>query len=405
MARKVLISFLGAGKIEDAGSSREYRRTLYKFSDVDFEKETAFIASAIAEYEKIETFILLGTMKSMWEAVYEYFAKQKNVFNEEYFWKLVEQTDTSNHQTVPENELFGTIETVLGNNSKVVPLYYGINRKELDYNLEQILSLERHLKNGDELYIDITHSFRSLPVFITTTLFYLNDVSSKRISIKGIYYGMADLYSELYYAPVVKLDSVIETINWIKGAYSFSEYGNAYLIADQLEYLDKSLASKLVSFSDAKNLNLLYELRNQVSSLKTLKFDKLSGLASTIIPQTIKRFLKYFENSHTHSGFQLALAKWYFENKSYSSSIMVLVESIITYVCEQDGNVWNEKQARDSAKKDILSNPIYKNIKGIYSSLNKIRNAVAHSIDITKNTKSSISILKFNILKFQKIIK
>lgn len=404
MPRKVLISFLGAGVNIGKGNSREYRKTLYKFGEAGFEMETPFIASAIAENEKIDSFIFLGTMKSMWEAVYEHFAKEKKVFDEDYYWKLAEQTDSSNYQTIPSFDLFLGLEKVLGNKSKIIPLYYGLNKNELDYNLEQILGLEKYLTNGDEIFIDITHSFRSLPVFITTALFYLNDVSSKKLYIKGIYYGMADLYSELNFAPVVRLDSVIDTINWIKGAYSFKEFGNAYLISEQIESLDKSLSVKLKNFSDAKNLNLLYELKNQVNSLKALKFDKLSGLANTIIPQTIHNFLKHFDNNQTHSQFQLSIAQWYFENKNYSSSILVLIESIITYICESENFIWQDQEDRYKAKGLLHNFNKYFDVLQIYGPLNTVRNAVAHSINTPENVSKSITLLKKSINQLTKLI-
>ena len=183
MARKVLISFLGIGPFTKGENVREYRKTLYKFED--FKKETSFIASAIAEKETINTYILLGTMKSMWEAVYEHFSNNKKNFEEDYYWKLAKQTDDANFESKPNSKLFSKLENILGNNSKIIPLFYGLNKNELDYNLKQILGLEEHLKDGDEIYIDITHSFRSLPVFITTALFYLNDVSDKDIKIKN----------------------------------------------------------------------------------------------------------------------------------------------------------------------------------------------------------------------------
>lgn len=399
MARRVLVSFLGTGPYTKGENTREYRKTLYKFDN--FEMETPFIAVAVAEKEQIDSFILLGTMKSMWEAVYEYFSFSG--FDEGYYWELAESGDISSSERVPEKDIFSRLENALGNDSKIIPLFYGLNKQQLDYNLKKILGLEKYLRDGDELFIDITHSFRSLPVFITTALFYLKDVSSKNIKIKGIYYGMADLYSELNYAPVVKLDSILETIDWIKGAYSFKEFGNAYLISEKLEADDKSMAAKLKRFTNAKNLNLLNAMKTQIRDLKSLKFDKLKSFASLIVPSTINNFTKNFKDTEKQSDFQLNLAEWHLKNRNYSSALLVFVEALITYVCERENIDWSVKENRATAKGKIIYDRLYTKVKSVYIPINDIRKAVAHSVEVEKNAEQAVASLKNAIKEFKNI--
>ena len=101
-------------------------------------------------------------------------------------------------------------------------------------------------------------------MFLLNTIIYLQNVSLKNISISHVLYGMLDVSRELTYTPVVDLKSLLNTSEWIVGAYSFKEFGNAYKIANLLKDENKSVYKRLIRFSDAKNLNYYDALSKQV---------------------------------------------------------------------------------------------------------------------------------------------
>ena len=89
---KVLISFLGTGPVDNKNkgrNERHYKDASYRF-DSGFTIEKSFIALALKEYYKIDRLILIGTVHSMWERVYEEFS---NGIDVEYWNELSEFCD------------------------------------------------------------------------------------------------------------------------------------------------------------------------------------------------------------------------------------------------------------------------------------------------------------------------
>jgi len=64
-----------------------------------------------------------------------------------------------------DNYLRSISETATGG-SKCFVLDYGINEKELESNFNTLLKVCETLNENDEVFIDITHSFSSIPLFI-----------------------------------------------------------------------------------------------------------------------------------------------------------------------------------------------------------------------------------------------
>lgn len=403
MARKVLISFLGTGGLDKNNTAeRTYRKAKYKIDEVEY--ETSFIAAALSKHLQIDTFIFIGTMKSMWEEVYKHFSEKED----DYFWRLVEYSETASFQSDIDESLFEDLEKILGNDSKIIPIKYGLNEKELSYNLSVITKIENLLKEGDDLYVDITHSFRSLSIFLMTALIYLRDVSSKKLYLKGIFYGMLDVINELNYAPIVDLSIVSNTMEWIKGAYTFDSFGNAELITKLLGEQNE-VSKKLNNFSKAVSINYASTIKNQIENFKKLKLDDLELPASLIVPQIVNDFIDNFKNAQTDSQFQIELADWYAKKHIYSSSYIVLAEAIITYVCEQDRNLKNDisdKNNRTKAKSFIIENN-YDNINdnNYFITINSIRNDIGHAtIDKRNSMLQDITDLPNRIKRAKKII-
>ncbi len=396
---KVLISFLGTGPKD---GNRNYKCAPYKFSDGTI-KETPFIAKALAEYYQIDRIILIGTVKSMWEEVYRQFAEAKGIIDEDIYFEIAGACDAAHH----DSDLFlphqNVIEEVLGTDSHVMLIKYGLNEEEVNANATTILGIDQYLDRKDELYIDITHSFRSLPLFLMNCLIYLKNVSDKDISIAHITYGMLDVIGELRYAPVVELNEFITTNEWISGAYSFAEFGNAYKIAQLLEEENKDVAKRLNRFSDLMNLNHLSGIQHEAQSLSGIKNKNYSSpLPEMIVKPVITRFINDFIDESRQSHFQGKLACWQFHHKNYCASYISLLEAIVTLKCEEmnmDSEEYdNRKKAKDELKKR----------KGklftLYENVKNNRNTIAHSIRGSQNYTQMINVLEQSIQDFFKIL-
>ncbi len=414
MGRKVLISFLGTGNPE-SNVRRVYKSANYKIDEILF-KDKSFVSVVLSEHFKIDTHIFIGTMKSMWEELYRIISKKTDdeIISDKYYQDLSEISEKSDNTTELDSDIFLQLEKLLGNGSKIIPIKYGLNEEELKENLASIQILNSILLDNDELFIDITHSFRSLPILLTTSLMYLRDVSNKSIQVNGIYYGMLEVIRELGFAPIVNIGLLDKMNNWIKGAYTFKNFGNAELITTLLGE-NNEISKKLNNFSQAVEINYVSTLKQQIESFKNLNLESLDVFANLVVPQVLNDLTDKFKRCKTDSQFQIELADWYADKHIYSSAYIVLAEALVTYVYEQekypDVLTLDNKTHRDyrkEARQKIIKDNKYLFIKNdtSYFTIDKIRNKIAHaSIENRDNAfLSDIQNLKNRIRKAKAII-
>ncbi len=347
MAR-VLISFLGTGKMKDGDNAKgEYESANYQIDGEDYSAK--FIAEALTKAYGIEKVILIGTIKSMWDEVYATFADDD--LGDEYK-KLQKIRQCVSHESelilkgvdnetgveieVPKE----VIENVLpGSDSKVVFIKYGLNEAEVDDNISKLLGIEAFLNENDKIYFDITHGFRSLPMVLMNCIIYLQNVSNKKITIEKITYGNLDVSGELGYAPVIDLSKLLNLSDWINGAYAFKEFGKGYQIAKLLGYNPEKDATKkdargksIKDFSDVMGSDFLSGIKQQVDVLQAARNSEYSPVAKILVPSVLEEYLHKFSRESSNCKFQYEIAKWHYEHKNYSSATMDILEALLSKV-------------------------------------------------------------------------
>lgn len=427
---KVLISFLGTGIFKDA-SKRTYCTAKYSFNSTTL--ESSFVSKVLYDSLGIDKMILIGSTHSMWEEVYRVFADegQRAPFDEAKWVDIYTACDGSTNTSelaIPHPE---AIEEAIGGGSHVVLVKYGIDADEIKQNSEIILGLESLLNENDELYVDITHSFRSLPLYVMNLLVYLRNVSPKNITIAGIYYGMLEARREFNnIAPIVELSDILNVNDWISGAYSFMQFGNAYKIASLIPTEYNTVSDTLREFSDIENLNHLVALYDQYKKLKTLANENQNWprIMQMIIPQVVGRYTKTIEPktsaNHKTSDFQFNIAKWQLGRYNFLAAITALVEAIVTRCCElvamdYTDNLENlESLAKDKlfrdATKDYLTGvcsnkigtiDILRDWAVLWQSIALIRNRLVHALEIKDAPEQIIEKLRAAIKKYNALIK
>ena len=412
MGKNVLISFLGTGPLESK-EKRLYKTVKYTLAGKEL-GNFPFVAAALKKYYEIDKVLLIGTSHSMWEEVYRWFGEESGKGVDENIWMdIADVCESANYQSelaIPHKE---RIESVLGKDSKVVLIKYGINEQEIVENTNIILGLQQYLYNGDNLIVDITHSFRSLPIFMMNLLIYLRNASQKQITISHIHYGMLEMSKELGYAPIIDLKSIMEVNEWITGAYSFSEFGNAYKISRLIAEEDNSVSPLLDEFSNLMNLNHLHAIRNisqRLSAIKNKHYQ--TRLPELTINPIVESFISDFRvDGDNQALFQLKVARWQLDHRKYAQAMLTINEAMITYVCQQNHLKWDDFDNREIAKL-VLSNhkdaPEWKcngDLQDIYLKLKPLRNSTAHSIETKKNVPEMLRILADSVSRLESIIK
>lgn len=379
---KILIAPLGAGRpIKNDSSSRSYKKANYQIDGQNY--ESSFVASVLYENKNLDGIIFIGTVKSMWEEVYSFFCRRNHrQLDEDYWMELAEKIDGLNYNSDLSELDLTPVQEVMGDRSQCILIKYGLNGEELWENFDRIIKVVNSLKAKDEVYIDITHSFRSLSMFLFLVLKLIEDLlPEKEIKVAGVYYGMLEVSgkAELGYAPIVDLQPLFQITDWIKGTYSFKTYGDGSLISKLLEKQGEiELSKSLEDFTKAVNIGYVPTVQTQVEKIqKRLKTRQISG-PFKYLKKFVVGFLGRFDQQH-ESDLQLELAGWYFENQRYATGYLTMTEAILTYLCEVENKDPDDKKDREYVKNLTFNYP-YKNyrISELYDKINKIRVNIAH---------------------------
>jgi CRISPR-associated Csx2 family protein len=369
---KILISPLGAGKTENG----KYVSTFYRIGDTV--EETTFISSVMTKHINFDKIFFIGTSKSMWDEIYKYFQeKSQNVkFDKEYYDFLQElreqggQNFNAGHLSSSLKELEGTIDSYLKSvyqnaegGSKIKIIKYGRNDSELTENMDLLMQLEDKINNKDEIYIDITHSFRSIPIFLYVIMDLLQTVSDKDIKIKGVYYGMYALTEEdIKQVPIVDISQVLNISKWDKAAENFIKYGDGKELAKLTKQQYPEISEMLLDISESLSINDIREFNNQINDFMELLNSKQNIISPPFkyIYPYLKKFAEKFSTLDKYESL-LEFVLWFTSHNRKCMAYIALCEAYIAIICKAYGKEPYKKNKKRA--KAIFNSKNYNKIK------------------------------------------
>ena len=225
---KILIAGLGKGIKKDG----KYKKTNYSIESenndsIIYENEN-FITSALEKHFEIDKTVYIGTVGSMWDNLYSYYCdKYKLVEDEEYTFELLEASSNAKQNSEFSEINIKKFNDIFKEKAKIILTKFGVNTNEIFENFNLIMEIGNMLNDGDEIYLDITHSFRSNAMWMFLVINYITDVLDKNIEVKMISYGMLEAkYNkkiikngetrEIEISPVVNLKAFFDLMKWNK---------------------------------------------------------------------------------------------------------------------------------------------------------------------------------------------
>ena len=431
---KILITALGSGTYNKEKNEKEYKPATYYVEEGNPLKETELIASAIDEKWKMDKIIFIGTTGSMWSNVYKFYCNNKGIKKDEDYYNKLKNTELrANKDTLIENLEIEKFNATFEQKIKGIVIKYGVDNKENLENFHSIIEIEKEIENGDEIFIDITHSFRSMSFWLFLIMTYLKDVSNKNIDIKNITYGMFEAQNEKKETPIVSLNLFIDILKWFKGASELKNYGNSYSILEELEknLEDKDIKNELESFSDTMNINYVDSLKESLKNFDTIKnkLDNLEGPGKYIVPQIFENFINEFKfqndenlsNEEKKYLLRAKLAKWHCEQKRYAMAAININEAIVDFIMDVlNFPIKKDTKAKTSEtdlakiwleKIEKVEDEEIKKYGTMYVETRSIRNKSAHSLERETNLKDDIQNLEiysstiFNSLLSKDLVK
>lgn len=253
----------------------------------------------------------------------------------------------------------------------------GKNEEELWENFE---ILAEAIPKDDEIIIDVTHGFRSIPIVALSVIIFLNILND--LKVKKILYGAfeaRDFYEGK--APVFDITNFMDLINWSYATEEFLHFGNAKrlkIILDSIHnqtYKQKVEAKAQVLKSLGKNLDeittalslirprevvknanelpkLIEDVKKDIQKLPAVKpLGKLLDKIST----TFKEISEAEDSLFKPEGFkaQAQMIKFYTQIEKYQQAITLAREAIVSYVCVQENLNPEEPNDREKAEKTL----------------------------------------------------
>ena len=307
-------------------------------------------------------------------------------------------------------------------------------------------SVFENLQDNDELYFDLTHSFRYLPMLILVLSNYAKFL--KHVVVKHISYGNYEARDkETKEAPIVDLLPLSALQDWTFAAGQFLDSGNVKKLVDLSNQALKPILAKAKGTNlEATHLKRFVNILSEViderlfcrgigivksEKLKQLKAE-LSETEKTIIEVLNPVFFKikvsmelFDSNENVMNGF--TAAKWCLDNGLYQQAATILHENIVTFICKEENIDWinanerlvvniafrvndmpdesqwdlklnpdateEEKTERKLKIKKILCNDHFKKLVGVFKELNGIRNDFNHA-GMRTNSRNAMKLKK-----------
>lgn len=377
---KILVSSLGTGFRADGS----YSKAKYEINKKIY--ETTFIADALNKHLNFDTIFLIGTRKSIWDEAYIVFGGEDEKYLEEIYEKK-EQGEV--------DELF--LEKFKDTTSKglePIIVKYGIDNDELWDNFTEFLRIAKSIKDGDELYLDITHSFRSLALMSFVMAQFAHTISDKNFKIKGVFYGMFEYkWDNNGITPIVDIKFLLEIQDWIKAIDAIKNYSDfnplVYLLDENK--IEKEVQNTFINLNNTISLANIASIRQFIKNASK-KIRTIENSENKIVKLLSPEILKLVNDldKERDSDFQYNLAKWFYSNKNYVLSYIALYEAIITKSCELSNYDINNHKLREDAKRSIGDDKYGKYFYTKYNdSISIIRNSIVHQSQERKDLVSS----------------
>ncbi len=385
-----LLTFLG---------TNTYYSTTYVWQDQ--EKQTEYVAAALAEFfpvETIQVFLTAEARAKHWQAFQQAVPQAKDI-------------DIPSGQS--EDELWQIFEAV-------------VNSVESD----------------ETIILDVTHSFRSIPLFVFLAGIYLQ--KARNVKIAGVYYGAYERNQER--SPIFDLTPTLKFAEWLTATDKFLNTGSAKELGQLLSTVQqdfyrqgrqnqepiapkalRQFGDRIQAISDSIELVRPLKLMEETARLEKIPAQTLKtevGMFAQPFALLLDRiqadYSQFALDNPRQADAQQALKKqfdllcWYVDKSLSAQSILLSREWIVSALCVELERDYLQKSEREVIEhslnqlvewsKDKDHNPkpdelgsVITNLEGLsklWSQLRDMRNDLAHT-EMRQNSLSASDMTRF----------
>lgn len=243
---------------------------------------------------------------------------------------------------------------------------------------------------GDEVLLDITHAFRSLPLIVFTVAVYLR--RTKNVNIRHIVYGAYEAREPFRdppqpedRVPIFDLTLLLDLLDWLSGAEAWLKWGDAKTLAEKIRATHKrlwmerreeqgkeglptklqSVANKLLSLSQAMHLSRPLDVMRIANELLPMLKDAMVEIEQwakpfAVIVEQVQKELESLAHSEPERldaenlSKQLALIEHYLKKGLIVQAVTLAREWVVSWTILQRGEGdWLDKDHREEIERAL----------------------------------------------------
>lgn len=301
------------------------------------------------------------------------------------------------------------------------------------------------IQDGDELYFDLTHGFRYLPMLALVLGNYAKFL--KNVTVKSLTYGNYEARDrETMEAQIIDLLPLTNLQDWTYASATFLENGNVNALSklseqtcrqlnkiykgkdknvNALNKFTKNLTECIEDFQTCRGLNIVHgdHIFSLIESIESIEDYVITPLKPVVekIESSIKPF---YSTENIKNGFHAA--QWCLDNGLYQQAATILQENVVSFFAARHSIPIDDEDQRDligsamiilfnklpkekwkiseqyMAKfEEIISDPILMNseIFCTFNNLTEVRNDINHSGMRSKRQPLAVKNIRNNIEK------
>ena len=283
---------------------------------------------------------------------------------------------------------------------KIVVLEYGTTPEEQVKNLSILNKLALSLNDGDNIYFDISHAYRSLSFYELLAVNLAKNVMMRNIRIEMVSYAMLEA-SRLYggKTPIVDMTQLIELLDWARAVDDYNRSGHFHLLLELLKgsnkigtFFKKQMSKKvrqafttLVETMSANNnygdyKHMIELIFNALTNQNIVLEHPLLLIVNKIMSQIYDFFCPYKDDN---IALLLASVLWKIRKGQIVLGALLLVDAVESVCLDILGKKFeDEEEARDMIHAKLIN--AYSEDKYVsrliinYNAVRKYRNKLAH---------------------------
>lgn len=374
---KTLITFLGKGR----GIQGKYNRTVYRL-DADFQDEVPYIGFALAKYLQPDRILILGTAGSMWDVFLEDTNSDGDTF--------LELVNAVAEARVTEDLLQKFDPAISAAIGKPVELAIIPMARNLE---EQTGILERMAKTvhpGEEIYLDVTHGFRHLPMLGLVAARYLSRV--RQVQVKEIFYGAYEMRGPDNVSPVLHMSGLLTLLDWVDALANYDKDGDYGAFANLLraEGLDRGKANLLEQAAFFERTTNPVRARECLNTVSSALSEPLGTCAELFRHELLDRIS--WRKKPQRNQWEAELSQAYLKRGDFLRAAIYGLEAQVSKAAVEHKSTTKDKLSVNSYNdREYCRKLLWESKNKHFRTLNHLRNAMCHGVKGSDQTTRALA--------------